>query len=163
MIKPVKSYRMKKYLLLAFILISACGLASAQDRCDKSKEEMFREVKEFKMKFLAQELKLSDEQCRTFFDLYSAQMDERHRLWEPAVELERKVKNDPNASEADYNAVSEAISKAKSGEVEIEERYDGKFRKILTSKQVYELKDAENRFREKMREMRSKHPKHKKK
>ncbi|MDE5877452.1 MAG: Spy/CpxP family protein refolding chaperone [Muribaculaceae bacterium] len=152
---------MKKYLLLTLILIATCGLASAQDRCDKSKDEMFREVKEFKMKFLAQELKLSDEQCRPFFDLYSAQMDERHKLWEPAMELERKVKKDPNASEADYNAVSEAINKAKSGEAELEGRYDEKFRKILTPKQIYELKDAENRFREKMREMRSKHPGHK--
>ena len=45
---------------------------------------------------------------------------------------------------------------AKAKDAEISKRYEEKFAKLLTPKQRYKLKDAEESFRKKMQEMRRK-------
>lgn len=122
---------------------------------NSNKDEMYKKLKEFKLKFLAQELSLSEKQQTPFFEIYSEMMDEKRKVWKPTRQLERKVKEDKNASDSDYRLLSEAMNKSKSAEAEIDERYEARFRTVLTGKQLFQLRDAENKFREKIREMRS--------
>ncbi len=55
------------------------------------------------------------------------------------------------------------MTDAKAKDAEISKRYDEKFSRLLTAKQVYKMKDAEEGFRRKMHEMRHKKAKGKKK
>lgn len=103
---------MKKIFLIAFTLILGLGSMCAQGNGRKSRAEMKKEFKEFKMKFIAQEVDLQDDQQKQFFELYEQMSDERMQVFEQTRRLERKVKKDPQATDEDYAAVSRAITEA---------------------------------------------------
>ena len=94
-------------------------------------------------------MELSEEQTQKFIELYSKMSDERFARFRKVKELEKRVKENKNASEQDYEALSEAMNTAK-----IENRYDAQFSKFLTGKQIFKMKEGEESFRKKMREMR---------
>lgn len=148
---------MKKLLIIMLALVAGVGMVYAQDKNKgKSKAEMVREFKEFKMKFLAQEIDLKEDQQKQFFEVYGQMMQERRKIFEQTHKLERKVKKDKNASEEDYAALSNAMTEAKARDAEIEKTYDAKFATFLTNKQIFKLKSAEEKFRKKVQEMRKK-------
>lgn len=131
----------------------------------KSKEQMFKEIQEFKLKYLAQEIELKEDQREPFFQLYDEMTQKRWKVMNAARKAEKAVKQNKDATEADYQAASNAMTKARAEDAAIEKEYDAKFAKFLTQKQIYKLKQAEDSFRKKMDEMRHKHkkPKHEKK
>ena len=90
---------MKKIFLIAFTLILGLGSMCAQGNGRKSRAEMKKEFKEFKMKFIAQEVDLQDDQQKQFFELYEQMSDERMQVFEQTRRLERKVKKDPQATD----------------------------------------------------------------
>ena len=154
---------MVKHILLSLMLIvMAAGNAMASAGCcppppeGKSKEQMFREIQEFKMKFLAQEMDLKEDQQQKFFELYDEMSRKRFAAMKSARELERKVKKNADATEADYQAVTDAWNKAKTEDAAIAKEYDEKFSKFLTQKQIFQMKSAEDKFRKKMEELRHK-------
>lgn len=126
---------------------------------------MAKEFREFKIKFLAQEMDLSSDQAEKFSDLYAQMEEERFRIFQDTKSLERRIKKNPNASDADYEALSNAITNARLKDVEIEKAYDAKFATFLSRKQIFKLKEAEDAFRRKMHQMRMKNKgaKHKRK
>lgn len=128
---------------------------AAQHKC-KDKETMRREVREFKMKFLAQEMDLKEDLQKQFFEVYSQMSEEKARTVSEARRLEKKLAASEDASEAEDEAVSKAITEAKEKDAEIEKRYDGKFAQFLTPKQIFRMKAAEEKFRDKVHEMRHK-------
>ena len=79
---------------------------------------------------------------------------ERVKVFKETKALEKKLSESADASEAEYEAVSSAITEAKEKDAEIEKRYDEKFAQFLTPKQIFKMKEAEGKFRDKMREMR---------
>lgn len=124
---------------------------------------MWKELQEFKIKFLAQEIDLKDDQKERFAELYNEMTQKRMDCFKETRSLEKKIKDlKDKASDEDYKAVSEAMDKARTQDAEIERQYDEKFSEFLTSKQLYKLKQAEGKFRDKMAEMRGKKGKHKK-
>ncbi len=129
--------------------------AVAQNK-GKSREDIRREVQEFKLKFLAQEMDLKEDQQKQFFEVYTRMTDERARTVSEARRLEKKLAATKDASEAEYEAVSKAITAAKEKDAEIEKRYDEKFAQFLTPKQIFKMKAAEEKFRDKIHEMRHK-------
>lgn len=138
-------------------LVAGVGMVCAQDNGkEKSKQEMIKEFKEFKMKFIAQEIDLKEDQQKQFFEVYDQMTQERRKIFEQTRKLERKVKKDKNAGEEDYAALSKAITEAKTKDAEIEKTYDAKFATFLSSKQIFKLKSAEEKFRKKVQEMRKK-------
>ena len=145
---------MKKIFLIAFTLILGLGSMCAQGNGKKSRAEMKKEFKEFKMKFIAQEVDLQDDQQKQFFVLFEQMSDERMQVFEQTRRLERKVKKDPQATDEDYAAVSRAITEAKEKDAAIEKKYDAKFSTFMSSKQLFKMKAAEEKFRQKMNEMR---------
>lgn len=151
---------MTKHLLLILALIIGCCASSfAQKHDGKKGENMMKELREFKVKFIAQEIDLKDDQKARFVELYNEMCDKRVEAMRDAWKMERELKNNKNATEADYQAVTDAMTKAKAKDATIEKSYDDKFAKFLTQKQIFKMKEAENEFRKKMAEMRHKHGK----
>ncbi len=151
---------MTKHLLLILALILGCSASAfAQKHESKKGENMMKELQEFKIKFIAQEIDLKESQKAEFVELYNEMTAKRVEVMRDAWKMERELKKNKDASEADYQAVTDAMTKAKAKDAEIEKSYDEKFAKILTQKQIYKMKEAEENFRKKMAEMRHKHGK----
>lgn len=150
---------MNKYLL--FILITLVSFGNAFAQKDKDPKEMRRELMEFKLKYIAQEIDLKEDQQKKFFELYNQMTSERVKVFKETKALERKITSDGNASDADYEALSKAITSAREKDTAIEKKYDEKFAQFLSSKQIFKLKAAEEKFRKKMHEMRRKKKKNK--
>lgn len=153
---------MKRILTFLFAVVLVCGVAVAQKdgHNHKSRSDMAKEIQEFKLKFLAQEMELKEDQQKKFFDTYNEMTEERQKVYQSSRELTRKVKHDANATEEDYRRATEAQAEAKDMDIAIEKKYDKKFSTFLTSKQMYKMKNAEEKFRKRMQEMKKDH-KHK--
>lgn len=146
----------RKILLIILAMVLGIGTLCAQEKVKKSREEMRKEFREFKIKFIAQEIDLQEDQQKQFAELYDQMCDERMKIFEQTRRLERKVKKDSNATEEDYASVSRALTEAKEKDAAIEKKYDAKFSTFLSSKQIFKMKAAEEKFRKKMSEMRHK-------
>ena len=155
---------MRKGGFLLILFLSAVGLAFAQDENPVKREKMFRDVQEFKMKYLAQEMDLSEAQKKKFFELYEEMNQSKKECYQEAVVMERRLKENKEATDEDYQEVRNAFSQANTNWAEIEKQYDDKFSEFLSQKQIYEMKEAENSFRAKFDEMKhSRKKEHRKK
>ena len=148
---------MVKHLLLILLLVVGCvAPAAAQKNGKHDRDKMMKELREYKIKFLAQEMDLEGEQKTRFAELYNEMSEKRTECMRDAWKMERALKKNKDASEADYQAVTDAMTKAKAEDAAIEKTYDEKFAKFLSQKQIFKMKEAENEFRKKMSEMRHK-------
>ena len=155
---------MRKGGFLLMLFLSAVGLAFAQDENPVKREKMFRDVQEFKMKYLAQEMDLSEAQKKKFFELYEEMNQSKKECYQEAVVMDRRLKENKEATDEDYQEVRNAFSQANTNWAEIEKQYDDKFSEFLSQKQIYEMKEAENSFRAKFDEMKhSRKKEHRKK
>ncbi len=148
---------MRRFVKIIFIALFAIGFANAsfaQGKNQKSREEMRKEIEEFKIKFIAQEMDLKDDQKEAFAELYSKMNQDRLKAYSQAIQLERKVRKSKEATEEEYAAASKAMKEAKDKDTEITQKYAEKFSTFLSNKQLYKMKEAEDKFRRKMEEMR---------
>ena len=141
------------YIFLLFLIAFSLNLL-ADKKDEHRKEKMFREVQEFKMKYLAQEMGLNEDQKKMFFELYGEMSKSKEECYKESRLLEIKLKKDKDASEEDYQHLTEAKNKANLENAEIEKNYDEKFAEFLSPKQIYEMKEAEKNFRNKLEDMR---------
>lgn len=149
----------KKFVVFALVLVSLLtyvGTAGAQRKGPGDHSAMRREVRQYKMKYLAQEIDLKADNQKRFFELYEELEDGRQAIMDEARKLDKQVKADKNATEEDYARAAEAKSAAKVKVSELDKKFDERFSEFLTGKQVYKLHEAEESFRVKMREMHDK-------
>lgn len=144
---------MKNICFILTLLFAGFFSLSAQEEDPVKREKMFREVQEFKMKYLAQEMDLSELQKKKFFEVYEEMMQSKRECFHDAVVMDRKLKEEKHASEADYQNVRSAFNQANANWAEIENRYDAQFSEFLSQKQIYQMKEAENNFRARYEEM----------
>ena len=156
---------MKKLSLIITLLIAGICFAFAHEEDAVRKEKMMKDVQEFKMKYLAQEMELSEAQKKKFFELYEEMNESKKECYKEAVVMNRRLKEDKSASDEDYQQVRNAFNEANVKWAEIEKQYDDKFAEFLSQKQIYEMKEAETNFRSKFDEMKHNRKKehHKKK
>ena len=147
---------MKKFILVLLIAISGFGCAFAKKDGDPNVEQRIKEVQEWKMKYLAQEMQLNEAQKKKFFEVYEEMTQAKIQCFKNAKILERKLKHDDNASEQDYQQVTDALNKANAEWSELEIKYNEKFSSFLSPKQIYIMKQSEMKFREKWDEMKHK-------
>ncbi len=145
---------MKKILLLLIALVGIAGSALAHPDGKGPDEKKLKELREYKIKYLAQEMELTDEQKPKFVELYNKMSDERKANFDKLKAAERKLKGNP--SEAEYKTQTDIISNCKLRDAQIVKEYDAKFEKFLSAKQLYKMKEAEETFRKRMREMHQK-------
>lgn len=148
---------MKKIVYIVIITLLAGVLPGyAQDKPKKSRAEMHKEMVEFKTKYIAQEMELTDEQKEKFAPLYEQMDRERWQLFRETRALEKKLKNDKTTTDADYEAAVKAMNQAREKGAEIDKNYNEKFKKFLSAKQLYKMKEAEDAFNQRMMKMRMK-------
>lgn len=136
------------------MLLAAMAPAYGQKQEGKSREEMRKEIQEFKIKYLAQEMGLTDSQREQFAPLYDRMCTERWKLFQTARQLERKVKRNKDATESDYQAAAKAMTAAREKDADLMKSYDAQFSKFLSAKQMFKMKEAEQEFDKRMRKMR---------
>ena len=144
---------MNKYLLFLLLIFTGVGCALAQKDDNGKVEQRMREVQEYKMKFLAQEMELTEAQKKKFFEVYNEMSEAKKNCYKTAMQMERKIKHDKTASEQDYQQVTEALNKANTEWAESEKLYNDKFAEFLSQKQIYKMREAEATFRAKFDEM----------
>ena len=145
---------MKK--LTIFILMAFMSLTGLIARADShgQKEQKHKEFLEVKMKFLAEDMDLTDSQKKKFFDLYEEMSLKKAECYRQVRELEKKLKKEgKNAPESEYQKATEALNKANAEAAEIDRQYNAKFSEFLSQKQIYQLKEAENNFKARLEEM----------
>ncbi len=93
---------MTKHLLLILALIIGCSATSfAQKHDGKKGDNMMKELREFKVKFIAQEIDLKEDQKARFIELYNEMTDKRVEAMRDAWKMERELKKNKHATEAD--------------------------------------------------------------
>lgn len=153
----------KKFLFLMFAFLLAVP-AFAQKQSKEDRESRRQEMLEIKLDFLASEIGLKDSQRKQFDDLYTQMEAERRAIYKKIKNAEKSVKDNKNASEADYDKATKEINASKAEMSQVEKQYDEKFSTFLSKKQMFKLKEAEGKFSQKMQGCRDKkkHEKNKK-
>ena len=146
-------------LILTFILSLVLVVRAGEQTSPNGNHKMWKEIHEYKLKFLAQEIELKDSQKSEFIETYNALSEQKKKNFKELKALESKL-ND-NSTDAQYKEITDKIASLKIKDAQLEKEYDEKFAKFLTAKQIYKMKQAEEKFRKKMREMHQK-KKHKK-
>ena len=144
---------MKKLFLFIVLAFQLALPALAQEEDPARKEKIFREVQEFKMNYLAKEMDLSESQKVKFFELYEEMSRSKQQVYSEAMQMDRDLKKDRDATDEDYQQVTAAFNKANAQWSEEEKVYNEKFAEFLSQKQIYKMREAENNFRSKLKEM----------
>ena len=105
---------------------------------------------DYKHKMIVEQTGMTPSQRDKFMPLYEAMEKEIYETNAEARKLENQVSAKKNPSDSEYRQAAEALSQAKVREGEIEAKYYDKFAKILSQKQLFQLKRAENQFTKSM-------------
>lgn len=144
---------MKKYILLIIALLGCMtGFAQKQDRA-----KMMEDIQKFKIDYLAKEMSLSEKDKAEFAPLYKEYDNELRKTGEETFKFERQLKKKKDATDEDYKKLAEMQKKSRQDFDAVTKKYDEKFEKILSAKQIYTMHKSEEKFFEKMKEMRKKH------
>lgn len=137
---------MKHVIALIVIIASAFSMvASDHDKADK--EKWMQEMQQHQNDFIARELQLTDKQRADFLPLYNKMRSEIFDAGEAARKKAKTVKDKADAAtEADYEAATQAYLDVRSRESEIIKTYYKKFSHILSRKQLFNLDEAQRKF-----------------
>lgn len=123
-------------------------------RSKKSHDERVKEIMEFKMKYLAQEMELSESEKARFFSTYEAMSREKGELFEKMHKAKKRIRKGEDLTDKVYEQVTEELQQIKEQLDAVDECYDKKFTEFLTAKQIYNMHEAEQKFLNKVRRMR---------
>ena len=83
---------MRKIYILLLALIFALPAFSQKSQSREKREDMRREMHEFKMKFIAQEIELQESQQKRFFEVYDRMWAERGKLFKATRGIEKRLR-----------------------------------------------------------------------
>lgn len=157
---------MKKISIIFLIVTIFAQLSTIEAQKKPSKEERqrwFKEMREYKHNFLIKELDLEEQQQDAFFKVYDAMEDETFKLHHGTRKLQRELnKKETNATDIEYEKAAEALFELKYKEAQIELKYFEQFKNVLTKKQLFLLKQAEDKYTRHLMRQHDKHRKNKK-
>lgn len=130
--------------------------AAAQKNGRAVREKQRKELTDFKIKYLIQEMELSADKQQAFENTYRQMENERFNLFRSVHKQVKAVKKRGEATDAELQEAADAMASLKKREGEMEYRYYQKFKKILSPEQLYIMKVAEEKFNRKVMEMRGK-------
>lgn len=152
----MRNFNTMKRNLFLLIIALFIAIPSFAQKQSADKEAMRKQFTEFKLKFLADEVGLKDDQRKQFEEVYSQMETERRAIFKRIKKIEKSIKDNKNATKEDYKKANNEKAAAKKEMFLLENKYDEKFATFLSSEQVYKLKEAEEKFTEKMRDCRNK-------
>ena len=134
---------MMKRALIWIVVLAFAPLVWATGGCDQrlSKEE-FRARQQA---YITEKAGLTAAEAEDFFPLYFELQDRKHQLNDEAWKLMREGKKE-GVTEARYDEIMESVYDARIAADRLEKSYYGKFKKILSSKNIYLVQQAEMRF-----------------
>ena len=138
---------MKKLLVISILVLSIAATAMAQQN---GRTKFASDMYQAKHEMIIQELGLTMTQQKQFMPLYEQMEREIYQVNRNARALAREVEKKKNPSDRDYEAAASALSRTRIQEGEIEAKYFEKFSKILSKKQLFQLKQAEVKFTREM-------------
>lgn len=148
------------YILFVGLLLGIMPAMSQKPRGNHGGERWRKEMREFKLKFLAQEMELQEDQQKQFFTLYTQMTDDKDAIMRTTRQTLERVEKMDSPSDADYRAASEALMKAREQELAVDKKFEEKFRVFLSPKQLFKMKEAERKFRDRLRDMKHNRPHH---
>lgn len=113
---------------------------------DADRQRWLAEIRQYKHEFLIKELELTDEQQGPFFQLYDQMEDEIEQLNSQTRALQQQVEANDQATDLEVTNAARTIFELKRAEGQIEMTYFDRFAKILTPRQLLNLKSAERKF-----------------
>ena len=136
---------MKRIVAILTLVLALTSAATAQNRT-KFATDMYQA----KHEMIIQELGLTQTQQKQFMPLYEQMEREIYQVNRNARALAAEVEKKKNPSDRDYEAAASALSNTRVQEGEIEAKYFEKFSKVLSKKQLFQLKQAEAKFTREM-------------
>lgn len=136
---------MKQIVALALMVFAALTVSAQADRSNWGAQML-----EAKHKMIIEEVGLTPTQQEQFMPLYEAMENEIYTTNRDARTLAAAVEKKKAPTDSEYAQAAEALSRAKVREGEIEAKYFEKFSKILTKRQLFQLKQTEKKFAQKM-------------
>jgi len=143
---------MKKIVSILIMVLAITSAATAQNGRTKFATDMYQA----KHEMIIEELSLTPSQQKQFMPLYEQMEREIYQVNRNARALANEVEKKKNPSDRDYEAAASALSNTRVQEGEIEAKYFEKFSKILSKKQLFQLKQAEVKFTREMLNKRKK-------
>lgn len=137
---------MKKIVSILLFALAITLVSSAQNSRTKFASDMYQA----KHEMIIEELGLTPTQQKQFMPLYEQMEREIYQVNRNARALANEVEKKKNPSDRDYEAAASALSNTRIQEGDIEAKYFEKFSKILTKKQLFQLKQAEGKFTREM-------------
>ena len=113
---------------------------------DADRQRWLAEIRQYKHEFLIKELELTDEQQGPFFQLYDQMEEDIEQLNSQTRALQQQVEANDQATDLEVTNAARTIFELKRAEGQIEMTYFDRFAKILTPRQLLNLKAAERKF-----------------
>jgi Spy/CpxP family protein refolding chaperone len=143
---------MKRIVSILILTLALSTIVTAQNGRTKFATDMYQA----KHEMIIQEVGLTMTQQKQFMPLYEQMEREIYEVNRNARALAKEVEKKKNPSDRDYEAAASALSNTRMREGEIEAKYFEKFSKILSKKQLFQLKQAEAKFTREMLRKRKK-------
>ena len=143
--------------MLAMLLMSVPAYADRKKKAN-SGDNWRKEMHDFKLRFLAQEMKLREDQQKQFITVYTQMTEEKEANMNQVRRAMVRVKKLDNPTDADYTAAPDEMIRGHEQDLAIEKKYEERFKTFLSPKQIFSMKEAERKFREKLRGMRGNRP-----
>ena len=137
---------MKRTVTILLMVLAVTMAATAQGNRTKFATDMYQA----KHEMIIEELGLTPTQQKQFMPLYEQMEREIYQVNRNARALAAEVEKKKNPTDRDYEAAASALSRTRIQEGEIEAKYFEKFSKILTKKQLFQLKLTEMKFTREM-------------
>ena len=137
---------MKKVLAIV-IMVLAITAATAQNN---GRTKFATDMYQAKHEMIIEELGLTPTQQKQFMPLYEQMEREIYQVNRNARALAAEVEKKKNPTDKEYEAAASALSRTRIQEGEIEAKYFEKFSKVLSKKQLFQLKQAELKFTREM-------------
>jgi Spy/CpxP family protein refolding chaperone len=137
---------MKRIFTVIMLVLAITATALAQNGRTKFAADMYQA----KHEMIIREVGLTQTQQKQFMPLYEQMEREIYQVNRNARALASEVEKKKNPSDRDYEAAASALSRTRVQEGEIESKYFEKFSKILSKKQLFQLKQTERKFTQEM-------------
>jgi Spy/CpxP family protein refolding chaperone len=132
------------------ILILALALTTTLTAQNNGRTKFATDMYQAKHEMIIQEVGLTQTQQKQFMPLYEQMEREIYQVNRNARALANEVEKKKNPSDRDYEVAASALSNTRVQEGDIEAKYFEKFSKILSKKQLFQLKQTERKFTQEM-------------
>lgn len=137
----------KLFALIFSLLLTSLTLPAKQKPSRHQRHAWNQEMQSVKTDFISRKLELTQDQRDQFIPLYTRMESEIRKINEETRSLQEEIKKKgKSCTDLEYEKAAEAMFELKGKENAIELDHLNQFKKILTPRQLFELKDAEQEF-----------------